>query len=152
MKSFKDYIVKNEEESYQLNSGMIAKKSSIHGWGIFAPNDYKKGEFMYNLIIPCEESENCRTEACRLTNHSKDSNIHLQRDGDKLIAIANQDIPKHTECTINYLHVYPKLIEGNPIGAGSVYRETKNVDHLFPDDTHYNLHDAIDDIENGKYK
>ena len=133
-----------------LTSGMKCRKSPIHGLGIFAPRDFSSGERVFKLVHPCKKGS-CRSEACRLTNHSNTPNLRLERHGDEIWTIADSDIREGSECTVNYKSVLPLLMNERPISAGPVHHETPGIEEIIKDPPGLTLLDNLKDIETGKY-
>jgi len=152
VKSLVNWFMKaSKNHGVTLHSGMVCKRSPIHGVGIFAPQKYSKGDDTYEIICPCGD-DSCRTEACRLTNHSKDPNMFLDRRGDSVWAVAKKEIPCGEECTIDYRSVMPILTTGRPIGAGRILRQTPGVGRLVRDETGLTLLDQLQAIGAGHYR
>jgi hypothetical protein len=141
----------SEKHEVTLHSGMICKRSPIHGMGVFAPKKYDSGDDVYEVICPCG-GDSCRTEACRLTNHSKDPNMFLDRRGNSVWAVARRKIPCGEECTIDYRSVMPILTASIPIGAGRILRQTPGVGRLVRDEPNLTLLDQLQAIESGNYR
>ena len=145
------FIKASDNPKLTLLSGMVCKKSPIHGMGIFAPKKYDEGDDVYELICPCG-GDSCRTEACRLTNHSEDPNMFLDRRGDSVWAVAKREIRCDEECTIDYRSVIPVLTTGRPLGAGRILRQTPGVGRLVRDEPGLTLLDQLQAIESGHYR
>jgi SET domain-containing protein len=144
------YLLAQKSKEIKLKSGMICKRSSIHGWGIFAPKDYSKGEKVYIVIKPHGGSSR-RTEACRLTNHSKDPNMNLERIKDTVYAVASRKVIEGEECTVDYKTVIPLLAEGTPIEAGDVIAETPEAEEIVAEKDDSSLIDELIEIEKGRF-
>ena len=73
-------------------------KSNIHGIGVFASRDIKKGDIIGDVTI----SDKYRTTLGRWVNHCKNKNTKFHHYEEGLVAIAEKDIAKNKEILIDY--------------------------------------------------
>lgn len=87
------------------------------GQGLFADEDIPEGEAIYHAGDKQENSYGTNdwemTQAAMYTNHSRDPNCLVVKDGDKLFTVAKRDIPADEEISVSYFQVT------NVIGPGS---------------------------------
>jgi len=78
--------------------------SKINGEGLFTDLDFSKGQYITEVgdIEKWERGEEFRTEFCKKVNHQLNGNTIVEQRGSKLYLVADQDIKKGTELTINY--------------------------------------------------
>ena len=76
--------------------------SRIHGTGVFASKNIKKGEFIGDV----SKNGKYRTTLGRWVNHAKDNNImfSFKNDNINMIATATKDIKAGEEIVVNYRH------------------------------------------------
>ena len=92
-------ILVNLDNVIELKSKVYYKeKSNIHGVGVLASRDIKKGEIIGDVLIDGKY----RTTLGRWVNHCKDKNTKFHHVDDKLIAIAEKDIAKDQEILVDY--------------------------------------------------
>jgi SET domain-containing protein len=92
-------ILVNLDNVIELSSDIYYKgKSSIHGTGIFALRDIKKGEIIGDVLI----NDKHRTTLGRWVNHCKDKNTKFHRVDNNFIAITEKDITKDQEILVDY--------------------------------------------------
>ena len=89
-------------EVLQFYSGLYEKrKSDIHGYGVFAKKNIKKGDVIGLGTIDVYY----KTTLGRYTNHSDNNNAkfyYLQNED--ILMVAEKDIEINTEILINYRH------------------------------------------------
>lgn len=95
-------LVENQvKEISDLNDkkidGIKIKKSEVHGLGVFAEKDYKKGK-----LICLAKKEGKRTLAGRYTNHSPLKNGAYYVFNNNIWLMAAEDIKKNDEIFVNY--------------------------------------------------
>ena len=102
MKSFKKFI--NESKNYQSVRHYFAE-SGIHGLGSFAADEIQENEIVFLFLKKNNLTETPsfdRTDFCRLTNHSDNPNLNLEKIGEDIFAVTNQEISENEEFTIDY--------------------------------------------------
>ena len=94
-----DKIVTNEDDVINMPDGYFVelKDSKIHGKGLFATKNFKKGE----IVCP-GRLDGKRTPGGRFINHSYDSNILPIKVGDDIYAMAVRDIYENEELLVDY--------------------------------------------------
>ncbi len=87
------------------------------GQGLFAEEDIPAGEAIYHAGDKQENSYGTNdwemTQSAMYTNHSRDPNSLVVKEGDKLFTVASRDIPADEEISVSYFQVT------NVIGPGS---------------------------------
>ena len=92
-------ILVNLDNVIELNNPNYYKgKSSIHGVGVFASKDIKKGNIIGDVTI----NNKYRTTLGRWVNHHNIKNAIFYKIQNDLIAIAEEDIAKDQEILIDY--------------------------------------------------
>jgi SET domain-containing protein len=92
-------ILVNLDNVIELNNSNYYKgKSNIHGIGVFASKDIKKGDIIGNVTI----NNKYRTTLGRWVNHHNIKNTIFYKIKNDLIAIAEEDINKNQEILIDY--------------------------------------------------
>ena len=97
------------------STDLVRKKSRIHGWGIFATRDIKKGERFYRVpidVISCENKFRwahigegryvCDKKVLNWVNHSCEPNIILFIEKDLPMLIARKNILAGEEIVCDY--------------------------------------------------
>ena len=93
----------NIDNVRETTSDMYHKSSSkIHGTGVFASKNIKKGEFIGDV----SKNGEYRTTLGRWVNHAKDNNIifSFKKDNINMMATATKDIKAGEEIVTNYRH------------------------------------------------
>ena len=111
MSDYKEYIkeigltenqvqtIVNQNNVIELeNTNYYKKQSEIHGIGVFASRDIKKGDIIGDVTI----SDKYRTTLGRWVNHCKNKNTKFHHYEEGLVAIAEKDIAKNKEILIDY--------------------------------------------------
>ena len=92
-------ILVNLDNVIELNNSNYYKgKSNIHGIGVFASRDIKKGDIIGDVTI----SDKYRTTLGRWVNHHNIKNTMFYKIQNDLVAIAEKDIAKNEEILIDY--------------------------------------------------
>ena len=92
-------ISENLDDQIAMPDGfsVVFMPSVIEGTGVFAMQPFASGE----LIAPARIGDK-RTPVGRFTNHSSAPNAKMQRDGERINAVALRDIQEGEEITVNY--------------------------------------------------
>ena len=96
-------IIVNIDNVKETTSSVYYKSDSkIHGIGVFASKDIKKGE----IIGDVSEDGKYRTTLGRWINHSKNNNVSFynKKDGINMFAVADKNIVSNEEILVNYRH------------------------------------------------
>ena len=97
------------------------KKSDIHGKGVIANKDFKKGELVgmavtdESALQPYNDPKDfrdCRTTLGKFLNHQNKHNANLKSENNTLNIYANCPIKKGDEITVNYQKA-PNYIDGD---------------------------------------
>tara|TARA_R110000824_G_scaffold224990_2_gene412647 strand:+ start:3676 stop:4137 length:462 start_codon:yes stop_codon:yes gene_type:complete len=150
MKSFTKFIIENTEESSVKH---YFAESDIQGIGSFASNHILENDMVFLFLKKSNLNEYRsfdRTDFCRFTNHSNNSNMKLEFTGNDIYAVSNREINKDEELTINYEDAYSLIAIKNDAAINEkVIRMTPGYENIeIQDDTHKDLLDEIQDIRN----
>jgi SET domain-containing protein len=84
------------------------KESSVHGTGVFAKKNIKKGDVI-GIVIGFKNDNKYRSYLGRFTNHSNIKNaIFKQIDNNDVIAICVKDIDVNEEILVDYRDHFKK--------------------------------------------
>lgn len=150
MKSFTKFIIENTEGSSVKH---YFTESDIQGIGSFASNHIPENDIVFLFLKKSNLNEYRsfdRTDFCRFTNHSGNSNMNLEFVGKDIYAISNREISKDEELTINYEDAYSLVAIKNGAAINEkIIRMTPGYENIeIQDDTHKDLLDEIQDIRN----
>ena len=96
------FLVNLDNVKETISSVYHKSDSKIHGIGVFASRNIKKGE----IIGDVSENSKYRTTLGRWVNHSKNNNISFynKKDDVNMFAVADKNIASNEEILVNYRH------------------------------------------------
>ena len=96
------FLVNLDNVKETVSSIYHKSDSKIHGIGVFASRNIKKGEVIGDASI----NGKYRTTLGRWVNHSKNNNVSFcyKKNGIDMFAIADKDIVNNAEILVNYRH------------------------------------------------
>lgn len=92
-----------------MNHKVYIGNSAIHGKGLFAKKEIKKGEYLFDVGYFNPKKEFIITKMGALINHCKHKNTEIKLEGDYAKIYTTENIEKNQEIVIDYDIVAKKL-------------------------------------------
>ena len=117
----------DEENWYVATSGKVGK-------GLFAEKDFEVGDKLFHAGEKDEGESGLidweMTEASMATNHDRDPNVIVTKDGDTLTAVARKPIQADDEVFVSYFQVTHALGPGSRLTHNGKAVPTRSVEEL----------------------
>ena len=124
---FGEKKAEDEENWYVATSGKVGK-------GLFAEKDFEVGDKLFHAGEKDEGESGLidweMTEASMATNHDRDPNVIVTKDGDTLTAVARKPIQADDEVFVSYFQVTHALGPGSRLTHNGKAVPTRSVEEL----------------------